>query len=83
MTTALEGHDRIKGVITMTQALGGVLYMTAGDTQWRVFGGDVGEDQRALYELLDNHLIVRFSTEDGPAGYIVTPLGCEIAWAAR
>ena len=83
LTTALEGHGRSKGLIIMQDAIGGVLHMVAGESQWRVFADGASEQQTAFYELLDNRLIVQFSIENVPAGYMVTPLGCEIAWAGR
>ena len=63
--------------------MGGYLRVAAGGTEYPAVRGDhANKPWAAFYELLDNHLIVKFSIEGAPAGYIVTPLGCEIARAS-
>ena len=81
LTQALDGQDCKKGLIILQYALGGVLrFVIIGDQQSEPYGDDVTEYQRAFYELLDHHLIIQTMIEGIPSGYMVTPLGCEVAW---
>ncbi len=81
LTRALDGQDREKGLIIMQYRLGGVLHsVIIGGQQSGAYGDDVIEYQKAFYELVDHHLIIQTMIEGTPSGYMVTPLGCEVAW---
>ena len=83
LNTALDGQGRAKGLLVTNEPLGGALIVAAGDSQWRLYGDDKTKELMGFHELLDHRLIVEFSIEGVPAGYMVTPLGCELAWAEQ
>ncbi len=81
LETALECRGLVRGYIVFAGGGAGVLHIASGTVRWRAYGeAAVDAEQQALRELLDHRLIVALPTGQGPAGYMVTPSGCEIAW---
>ena len=75
LTTALSADGHSKGLIALSLTVGGGGWAIAGDRQERVYGDSLADVQRAIDDLHDNYLIVQTAT----GGYIVTPLGCQVA----
>lgn len=83
LRVALRGEGRSKGLIALSDTLGRTTWAKVGDTESRLFGEEAEGAWRSFYELLDRNLIVQIMVDGGPAGYMVTPLGCDVAAAAE
>ena len=79
LVTSLQPSDQSKGLITMTEALGGFLHVTAGQEHWTFGRGEGTEYVSAVHELSDAGLIRETIIDGTPAGYMVTPMGVETA----
>ncbi len=79
LMTSLQPSDQSKGLITLTEAIGGFLHITAGSEHWTFARGEGNEYARGVHELLDAGLIRETVIDGAPAGYMVTPMGVETA----
>lgn len=79
LVTALQPSGLSKGLLVMGDAIGGITHIRAGDQEWTFGRGEGSEYVQAFYELLDFRLIIETVIDGSPAGYIVTPLGCDAA----
>ena len=79
LVTSLQPSDQSKGLLTLQEALGGFMHITAGSKQWTFGRGEGSEYARGFQELLDGGLIRETVIEGIPAGCMVTPIGVETA----
>lgn len=77
LVTSLQPQDASKGLITLTEAMGGFMHITAGAVHWTFERGEGSEYVHGINELLDAGFIREIAVDGRPAGYMVTPIGVE------
>ncbi len=74
LTDALAVDGPVKGMLSLSPAMGGGERLVIGNHYQMLYGDDIAATQMAFYELADLRLIDQIAT----GGYMVTPLGCHL-----
>ena len=84
LTAALSSEGREKGLVTSNPSHGGGIRVTAGVSARpgngsAAYGEDAALLKQAINVLVDERLMVPFTLNGVPAGFMVTPLGTDVA----